>query len=734
MSIEYSESASTFHLKTRSSSYVVGIAAGKHPISLHWGGRLREWRGAANPPVELRAFAPEHDPAIPFLSLDALPREYPAFGNSDFRAPAFQVLQDDGSTITDLAYRGHRIFPGKGALPGLPATYAEEGDGVETLELELFDELIGLEVRLSYSVFPQADAIARSVRFRNLGKQKLTILRALSASVDLPSSGYEMLQLPGDWGRERAVVRRALAPGIQSVQSRRGASSHQANPFIALLEPGAGEDKGEVLAMSLVYSGNFLAQAEVDSKGGTRLAIGIDPFEFSWLLEPGESFHTPEAILVRSPEGLGGMSERFHSLFRTRLCRGRQRDAERPILVNNWEATYFDFDAEKIAALASEAGKLGLELLVLDDGWFGHRDDDRSSLGDWTEDRRKLPLGLSDLASRVGKEGLKFGLWFEPEMVSPDSDLYRAHPDWCLHAPGRPRSQSRNQLVLDMGRPEVARYVIDSVSAVLRSAPIAYVKWDMNRHMTEACSAGLPPARQKETQHRYMLGLYGAMEELTRSFPDVLFEGCSGGGGRFDPGILAYMSQVWTSDNTDAVARLAIQYGTSLVYPPLTMGCHVSAVPNHQVGRTTSLDFRGLVAMSGNLGYELDLGALTDEEKSRVAEQVRFYKEARRLVQFGRFMRIESPFEGNTAAWIFVAPDGSEALASYFRVLCRANTAPPRFRLKGLDRDADYRVSPCLGAAGPSGVFGGDELMEAGLIVDLGPGDGRGTTLRLERL
>jgi alpha-galactosidase len=734
MSIEYSPEVRCFHLKSRDTSYVIGLEEGKHPTSRYWGRRLREWRGCPALPRVDRPFTPNPDPSLPWLSLDALPREYPAFGNTDFRSPALQVMQEDGSTVTDLAYRSHRIFGGKPALEGLPSTYVESEEEADTLEIVLVDELIGLEAVLSYTAFANHDAIARSVRLRNLGNKPLRLLRALSASMDLPRSDLEMLSLSGDWARERGIVRRELAPGIQSVESRRGASSHQHNPFIALLERGADEDSGEVFAMSLVYSGNFLAQAEVDRLGGTRLSIGINPFEFCWLLEPGESFQTPEAVLVRSSEGLGGMSARFHGLYRERLCRGRYRDELRPILVNNWEATYFDFDAAKIFALGTEAAALGIELLVLDDGWFGRRDDDRSSLGDWSVDRRKLPNGLGELGARLNEAGLKFGLWFEPEMISPDSDLYRAHPDWCLHVPGRPRSEGRHQLVLDMGRAEVRRHVIDAVSAVLRSAPIAYVKWDMNRHMTEVGSAGLPPGRQKESCHRYILGLYETMGEITRAFPEVLFESCSGGGGRFDPGILAFMPQTWTSDNTDAVSRLGIQYGTSLVYPPIAMGAHVSAVPNHQLGRTTPLSFRGDVAMSGNLGYELDLGALDAAGKAEVARQVAFYKDVRRLVQFGDFFRISSPFEGNEAAWIFVAPDRSAAWAVYFRPLAEPNAPLPILKLKGLDRGADYRVTVVVdgGAAAPAAVYGGDELMDAGILLELGLGDARSASLLIE--
>ncbi len=728
MSIVFSPENRSFHLKSADTSYVIGIERSRYPSSRYWGKLLREWHGPADLAFVDRPFTPNPDPEDPLLSLDTLPQEYPGFGNTDFRAPAYQVRQEDGSTVTELTYRSFRIFPGKAALEGLPSTYVETDDEADTLEITLADELIGLEVLLSYTVFARLDAITRSVRFYNRGMRPLTLLCASSASFDFPDSDFEALHLAGDWARERGIVRNPLAPGLFSVESRRGASSHQHNPFLALVRPGTDEDSGEVFALNLVYSGNFLARAEVDRLGGTRLSIGIHPFEFSWLLRPGEGFQTPEAVMIHSATGLGGMSSRFHDLYRSRLCRGRHRDRERPILVNNWEATYFDFDAVKILALADEAKALGIELCVLDDGWFGRRDDDRSSLGDWKVDERKLPLGLADLATRVGEKGLKFGLWFEPEMVSPDSELYRAHPDWCIHVPARSRSEGRHQLVLDFGRAEVRRYVVDSLSAILGSAPIAYVKWDMNRHMTEVGSAGLPPDRQKETCHRYILGVYEAMEALTGAFPDVLFESCSGGGGRFDPGMLAYMPQTWTSDNTDAVSRLKIQYGTSLLYPPVTMGSHVTAVPNHQVGRVTSLEFRGDAAMSGNLGYELDLGRLTEAERIEVARQVSFYKSVRSLVQFGDFYRLLSPFEGGATAWMFVSKEKSEAWALYFRPLAEANAPLPILRLKGLDPEGLYALS------GGGQVYGGDELMSAGLGISLGPGDFRSCSLRLKRL
>ena len=722
MNITFSPEASCFHLQSSDTSYVVRLVKGRYLATAYWGRRLESWSDPSSPPFVGRAFSPSSEPGDPDFSLDVLPQEFPAFGNGDFRSPAIQVQQEDGSTITDLRYRAHRIVAGKPRLEGLPSVYVEDDAEAQTLEITLVDELIGLEAVLSYVVFADFDAVTRSVRLRNTGPQPLRILRVLSASCDFSGSDMEMLHLSGSWGRERHIFRKRLTPGTSSVESRRGASSHQHNPFLALVSPGADEDSGDVWAMNLVYSGNFLAQAEVDQFGTTRMGIGINPFEFAWNLAPGDSFQTPEAVLVHSSTGLGGMSLKFHSLYRSRLCRGTFRDLPRPILLNNWEATYFDFDEKKILSLADNAAALGMELLVLDDGWFGQRDDDSSSLGDWTVDCRKLPAGLEALALSIGKKGLHFGLWFEPEMVSVRSRLYREHPDWCLHVPGRRRSEGRRQLVLDLGRAEVRDYVVNAVSSILRSVPISYVKWDMNRHHTEAGSAALPPERQKETSHRYILGLYDVLERITTSFPDVLFEGCSGGGGRFDPGILAYMPQIWTSDNTDAVARLSIQYGTSLLYPPVTMGAHVSAVPNHQSKRVTPLPFRGEVAMAGNLGYELDPGKLLAEEKAESVRQVGLYKDIRPLVQFGNFYRLQSPFEGNSAAWMFVAPDLSRAWVSFFRIHFEANSSFPLLKLKGLEPGGRYALAETTPDSRPRGasvgpLFSGEELMEAGLRI-----------------
>jgi alpha-galactosidase len=711
MAIQFNSKNKIFHLQGKETSYVMEIARDGYLLHLYWGRKINEYHHSNHIQLLDRGFSGNPYKENRTFSLDTLPQEYPQYGNTDYRKPAYQVQLQNGSTITDLRYHSHTINKGKPNLEGLPATYVEDENEAETLEITMLDSLTGLKVVLSYTVFENFNVITRSVRFMNEGTQDMKLLSALSLCVDFRDSDFDFLHLHGAHVKERHIERQPLRHGIQSIESARGASSHQHNPFIALLRKGTNEDTGEVYAFNFVYSGNFLAQAEVDQFNSTRVTLGINPFDFSWKLEQGETFQTPEAVMVYSSEGLGDMSRTFHELYRTRLVRGTYRDKERPILVNNWEATYFDFKADKIIDIASVGRELGIELFVLDDGWFGKRNNDTSSLGDWFVDREKLPEGLDHLANRVINLGLEFGLWFEPEMISVDSDLYREHPDWCLHVPDRNRSESRNQLVLDFSRDEVCEEIIKRVSDILASVPISYVKWDMNRHMTEIGSAVLPPDRQRETAHRYMLGLYKVMEKITSSFPYILFESCSGGGGRFDPGILYYMPQTWTSDNTDAVSRLKIQYGTSLVYPIVSMGSHVSAVPNHQVQRITSLDMRGNVAMSGNLGYELDLTKLTEEEKEIVKQQVSEYKKIRSLIQFGDFFRLLSPFEGNDTAWLFTNREKTEAIVYYFRVLAEPAVPLTVLRVKGLDLNKKYQI------VGTDCVFGGDELSFVGISI-----------------
>jgi alpha-galactosidase len=725
MGIIFDKEKNVFHLQAGNMSYVFEIYKGKYLVHLYWGRKVSSNNLGYLLKTCDRAFSANPDSADRSFSLDTIPLEYPAYGNTDFRCPAFCVQQENGSTISDLTYQSHTIYSGKPKLNGLPSTYSENDNEAKTLELIMKDQLTGLKVILSYTVFEHFDAMTRSVRFLNEGNEELTLLKALSMSVDFSHADFDMLQLSGAWARERHIHRRKLIPGMQSIESRRGASSHQQNPFIALLERDTNEDSGAAYGFSFVYSGNFVAGVEVDQFDSGRVFIGINPFDFTWLLEPGESFQTPETVLVFSNNGIGGMSRTYHKLFQKRLCRGEYRDKTRPILVNNWEATYFNFNSDKIEAIARVGRELGIELMVLDDGWFGKRNDDTTSLGDWFVDKNKLPLGLEDLAQRIHRLEMKFGLWLEPEMISTDSDLYRTHPDWCLQVPDRSCSQGRNQLVLDFSRNDVCDCIIQIITDILSHTHIDYVKWDCNRNLTEIGSAQLPAKRQRETAHRHILGVYRVIDEITSKFPHILFESCSGGGGRFDPGMLCYMPQTWTSDDTDAVERLKIQYGTSVVYPVCTMGAHVSAVPNHVTQRVTNLKMRGDVAFAGNFGYELDLTKFTTEEMEMARHQITLYKELRELVQYGDMYRLKSPFEGNEIAWIYVSEDKNEAFVEYFRVLDVPNAPLRRIQLQGLDPEKLYDIVE------ENISLNGDILMYAGLNIPELHGDYQSNIWRL---
>lgn len=717
-SIEWREGDRQLHLRNGRLSYVIGALEDGTLGHRYLGAPLagdRAYRHLG--PGEFHGFANRVGAPIAL--------EYPVTGSGDFRIPALAVTAPDGSSVLQLRYAGHEIHAGKPDLDGLPATYVESEDEAATVDVLLRDDATGLEVRLRYTIFSEVAAIARSVRVRNTGAAPIRLGTVMSASLDLPDADWSLVHLSGAWARERHQVVRRLAPGHQSVSSQRGASSHQHNPFIALARPSATEEHGDVLGVSLVYSGNFLAEAEVDSYGATRLRVGIEPETFSWLLAPGAGFQAPEAVIAWSDTGFGGLSDTYHTLYRERLARGSWRDRPRPILINNWEATYFGFDEPKLLEIAMAARDLGMELLVLDDGWFGERDDDTSSLGDWFVDRRKLPDGIDGLARKVEAVGLRFGLWIEPEMISERSRLFEEHPDWAIGVPGRPRTPSRQQYVLDLSRLEVVDHLFGVLSDVLGSAPISYVKWDMNRNITEPWSASLPADRQGEFFHRYILGVYELYGRLTTAFPEILFESCAGGGGRFDPGILAFAPQGWTSDDTDAVERLRIQWGTSLVYPLCSMGAHVSAVPNHQVGRITSLATRAAVAFFGAFGYELDPTALTEDERRQVADQVAFYTRWRDLFQRGRFIRLGSPFEGNgnETAWMVVSDDARSAIVGYYQVLSRPLPVPHRVQLRALDAARMYRVSmwPQTGDSlerANVGLRGGDDLMNVGLAID----------------
>ena len=728
MAIVYDASSKTFNLSTSKTSYVLKVLDSNHVAHVYWGKKIK----AKNLDYVLRSknwgsFLTNTDNIDDFM-LEMTPQEYPGYGSTDLRTPAVELQFSDGTSATDFRYESHNIYVGKNKLNNLPATYVEDENEAMTLELTLVDSLKNVKLILSYSVFEEFDAITRSVKIINESNEDVNINRVLSANVDFRDSDYELLQLSGAWARERHIIRKEIRSGSQSIESRRGSSSHAQNPFMALVRKDTTEQHGEVYGFSLIYSGNFLANVEVDMYENARAQIGINPFDFTWLLKSKEEFTAPEAVLVYSNEGLTGMSHIYNCLYGKRLCKGKYRDEVRPILINNWEATYFDFNETKIKEIAREATNLGMELFVLDDGWFGKRDDDNSSLGDWFVNEEKLKGGLNQLATEINEMGLQFGLWFEPEMVSPISELYKEHPDWCIHIPGRNRSEARRQLILDYSREDVCNYIIEKISEVLSSAPISYVKWDMNRNMSEIGSAKLPANRQREVAHRYILGLYKVLEEITTRFPDVLFESCSGGGGRFDPGMLYYMPQTWTSDNTDAIERLKIQFGTSMVYPNASIGCHVSAVPNHQVDRITPIETRGVVAMSGNFGYELDITKLPESEKEIIKEQVKLYKEIRETIQFGKCYRLSSPFENNDIAWMFISKDCEEIIVSFVRTLAKPNSKFISLKLVGLDESSKYEI------LGENIIVGGDELMNIGLNVPELKGDYQAKMWRLKKV
>ena len=728
MPIQFHPASGDFHLYNREISYLLEILENGHLGHVYFGKRLtdrEDFRYLTEYPIRDMG-------ACPFegrrdFSLEHLKQEYPTFGTGDPRYPAFQLEREDGSRVVDFRYQSHRIFPGKSPLPGLPAVYVEKDGEAETLEVTLADSDIHMQLILSYTIFRDYPVITRSARFACAGPETLTLLTAMSGCLDLPDAEYEMVELAGAWARERHIHTRPLAPGIQGIYSLRGASSHQFNPFLALKRRETTERQGEVLGFSLVYSGDFLAQAEVDNFGVTRVLLGIHPHEFRWQLAPGETFQTPELVMVYSDRGLNAMSQTFHRLYQSRLARGVWRDRERPILINNWEATYFQFNQEKILEIAGKARDLGIELFVLDDGWFGKRNQDNASLGDWYPNREKLPEGIAGLARRIEDLGMKFGLWIEPEMTNRDSDLFRAHPDWVLADIRRPYSHARNQYVLDFSREEVVACIYQQLKKLLAEAPISYIKWDMNRSFSEVFSNGQDRAWQGKARHQYILGVYRLYDRLTREFPQVLFESCASGGARFDPGMLYYAPQGWTSDDTDAVERIKIQYGTSLVYPLSSMGSHVSAAPNHQVFRNTPLSTRAHVAYFGTFGYELDVTRLTPEEQETVKQQVAFMKAHRRLIQFGTFYRLKSPFEGNSSAWMVLSPDGEKALLAYFRILQPPQGKLERISLEGLREDALYQITePGEHDGRDWGCHYGDELMYAGFSVsDFSSGIGR---------
>ncbi len=714
MPIQFDAEKKIFKLDTKDSSYVLQIGPYGYLLHLYYGAKI--------PDTDLSylAYTVRHStvsPRVeesfdgPFFSKDTHRMEYSCNGCGDMRGSALSILRSTGTPDTDIQYVSHRIYAGKPGIPGQPATYATE-DEADTLEILCRDEVSGAEVTLFYSVFSNYGAMTRRVVVKNASQEAMEIQRVLSTCLDFNTGeDLDLIHLFGNWARERHFERTPLLHTGITVSSKRGCSSHAHNPFIAICSRNATEEFGDAYGINLVYTGNFLASADMTANGICRVLMGINPEGFQWHLEPNEEFHTPEAVMVYSNEGLGGMSRTFHRLYRNNLCRGPWKNKERPILINNWEATYFKFDEEKLYDIAKAASELGIEMLVMDDGWFGDRHNDTAGLGDWFVNEEKLKGGLGALTSRINALGMKFGIWFEPEMVSLDSDLFRKHPDWALQTPGRRMSIGRFQYVLDMSRADVRDYLFDCIKTVMDNANIAYIKWDFNRNLSEVGSALLDTNRQQEVFHRYVLGLYELLERLLTAYPDLLLEGCAGGGGRFDPAWLYYAPQIWTSDDSDAIERLDIQYGTSMCYPTSAMGAHVSACPNHQVHRVTPFQTRANVAMAGTFGYELDLTKITDEEREMVRQQCADYHKYYDLIHNGDLYRLISPWKDRKrCAWSYVAADKSEALITFVLIRCAAQEHH-YVRPAGLDPDRLYRNEQ------DGLVLSGKAWMNAGLVL-----------------
>lgn len=729
--IEFNETTQTFHLHNNEISYIIKIEEDGILNHLYFGKKTDHYSGHKTYPRRDRGFSGNVPGNIErAYSKDTLPQEYSTHGSMDFRLPATIIKRNNGSNLHDFRYFDYQIKSGKPKLSGLPQTYILTKEEASTLIIRLKDKEQEIYLELAYTLFHTRPVITRSVKAINKTKENICLEKIASMQLDLRNSGVydEVISLPGAHLRERQIQREKIHTGIQSFESRRGASSHHMNSFIALVNQNTTEFSGPAMGIHFVYSGNHAFQLEKDQINQIRLLVGINEYNFSWTLASDEVFQTPEVILTYSDQGLNKMSSTLHHLLRERVARGEHQYKERPILVNNWEATYFDFDSKKIEQIVDEAANLGIEMFVLDDGWFGHRDSDNSSLGDWFEYEGKLKHGLKGIADYVHKKGLQFGLWFEPEMISFDSNLYQNHPDYVMQEPNRTPAASRDQHLLDMGRKEIRQNIEEQICNILDEVPIDYIKWDMNRSLSDVYSLALPPEKQGETAHRHILGVYELIENLISRYPDILWEGCSGGGGRFDAGFLYYMPQSWPTDNTDAIERLKIQYGTSLAYPVSSMTAHVSAVPNHQTGRITSLKTRGDVAMSGVFGYELDLTEMSEEEKIIVKEQVKQYQKIRPLVQYGDFYRLKSPFEGELTAWMFVSSTKDEAVVLMARTLAAAQPVFHDIVLAGLDEDACYEEQTS------QKQYFGDELMNIGVNVPDFYGDFQTAIMHLKKI
>lgn len=716
--ITFDEKNKVFHLHNDQISYLISIEDGGTLSHLYFGKSIKAYHGELRYPRLDRGFSGNLPGSLDrTFSKDSLPQEYSSAGEMDFRTPAMIVRQPDGSNAVFLTYENYQIVPGKPELKGLPHAWVKNKDEAETLIITLKDKFSELRFDLLYTIYRDRSVIVRSTKVRNAGKETVKIEKVASMQMDFVDRDFDMITLPGAHVHERRVERNKVNQGIHVYSSIRGTSSHQMNPFVALVDQDTNEFAGDAYGFAFVYSGNHKFEVEKDPYAQTRIVVGINDYNFSWMLNAQESFQTPEVLMVYSDQGLNKMSQAFHSIIHDRIMRSKYKDQVRPIVVNNWEATYFDFDEDKLKPIVDKAKELGIEMFVLDDGWFGHRDDDNSSLGDWQVFEKKFPHGLDHFANYVHQQGLKFGLWFEPEMISIDSNLYQKHPDYLMHVPGRTPSPARNQYLLDLGRAEVRNNIFDQMKAILDSGKIDYIKWDMNRHLSDIYQADLPADRQGEVYHRYVLGLYNLLEKIVDRYPDLLIEGCSGGGGRFDAGMAYYNPQIWASDDSDAIDRLTIQYGTSLVYPQSMMTSHVSVSPNEQNGRITPFKTRGIVAMWGDLGYELDLTKLSEADQNAVAKQVAEYKKIRKITQYGTFYRLKDAQTSNQCVWETVSPDKNEFVLSTVKVMASAQPYFTKTKLVGLDPNKHYEDQTT------HQVYGGDELMNLGIYDPVEHGD-----------
>lgn len=726
MAAVFLEEEKIFKLDTRNTTYVIAVVDDEQFLGhVYYGKKLKEVHLDGLLRIHENPFVPSRNNRDRVSFLDSFPMEYPAHGLGDYRESCINIRTEKGNVGLALSYVSHKITEGKDGLEGLPASFGKAGE-CETLKILCEDKVTGLQVILQYGIFDEADVITRSVKVVNTGKEDLYLTKVYSACLDMDNKDFEAISLHGSWARERQIETVPVSHGKYSVESIRGESSHQDHPFLALKTKNADQENGEVYAMHFVYSGNFKAQVQSDQFDQVRMTMGIHPEDFTWKLKEGESFQAPETVLVYSAQGLGQMTRIFHDFYRNHLIRSEYKNQKRPILINNWEATYFDFDTDKLIAIAKQASALGIEMLVMDDGWFGNRCDDNRALGDWFVNEEKLKGGLKYLVDEVNKLGMKFGIWFEPEMISPDSDLYRAHPDYAIAIPGREPSLCRNQYVLDLTRKEVRDCAYECVAKILRSANIEYVKWDMNRQLSDIGSLELPADQMGELYHRYVLAVYEMQERMMTEFPHLLLENCSGGGARFDPGMLYYSPQIWCSDDTDAIERLKIQEGTALIYPLSTMGAHVSDCPNHTVGRVTPFETRGYVALAGTFGYELDVTKIPESDREQIPAQVAMYHKYNDLVREGDYYRIASYAENHYFdCYGVVSKDKKEALYTYVQVLNRPNYHSRRIYLKGLAAEKYYAIE------GEDGTWSGEQLMNAGLLVQNPFGDFKGKLIHL---